>query len=339
MTDSLPKVAIVILNYNTRSLLERFLGGVLATSYVNKEVWVVDNASTDDSVAYLQQHTEDIKLLVSPENYGYAGGYNWALTQIDADYYVLLNSDVRVPENWLSPLVEMAMSDKRIGAIQPKILDAKDPETFEYAGASGGFLDKWGYPFCRGRVFDTLEKDTGQYDESLQVFWATGACMFVKAEVYHKAGALDADFFAHMEEIDLCWRMQRMGYKVMVEPLSEVFHVGGGTLAEGSDRKYFLNFRNNLFLLAKNLQTPFWLFIVLWRMVLDGISAVKFIVDGKPKLFLTIVRAHVAFWGSFGSVLEKRKAVKKLGNTSVSLYSNSIVWQYFAKGKKKFSDL
>jgi GT2 family glycosyltransferase len=335
-----PKVAIVILNYNTRSLLERFLDGVLATSYGNKEVWVVDNASTDDSVAYIEQHhKENINLLVSPENYGYAGGYNWALTQIEAEYYVLLNSDVRVTENWLSPLVEMAIADKQIGAIQPKILDAKDPDKFEYAGASGGFLDKWGYPFCRGRVFDTLEADKGQYDEAMEVFWASGACMFVRAELYHSAGALDADFFAHMEEIDLCWRMQRMGYKVMVQPRSEIFHLGGGTLAEGSDRKYFLNFRNNLYLIAKNHSSPFWFILILWRMILDGISAFKFLVGGQASLFAVVIKAHFAFWGSFGLVLKKRKAVKKLGDTPVTLYSKSIVWQYFAAGQKKFSEL
>ena len=340
MINFQPKVAIVILNYNTRSLLERFLDGVLATSYGNKEIWVVDNASTDDSVAYVQQHyADDIKLLVSPENYGYAGGYNWALTQIEADYYVLLNSDVRVPQDWLSPLVEMAMSDKKIGAIQPKILDAKDPDKFEYAGASGGLLDKWGYPFCRGRIFDTLEKDIGQYNDVQEIFWATGACMFVKAEVYHHAGALDADFFAHMEEIDLCWRMQRMGYKVMVQPRSEVFHVGGGTLAEGSDRKYFLNFRNNLFLLAKNHSSPFWFILILWRMVLDGVTALKFLLGGQASLFMTVLKAHFAFWGTFGSVVTKRREVKKLGNNKVKLYHKSIVWQYFAKGKKIFTDL
>lgn len=334
-----PKVAIVILNYNTRALLEEYLDSVIATSYVNKEVWVVDNASTDDSVSYLQQRLAYIKLLVTPENYGYAGGYNWALNQIDADYYVLLNSDVRVAENWLSSLVEMALSDTQIGAIQPKILDVKDSHKFEYAGASGGFLDKWGYPFCRGRVFDTLEKDEGQYDEPLQVFWATGACMFVKADVYHKVGALDEDFFAHMEEIDLCWRMQRMGYKVMVQPSSEVFHLGGGTLTEGSDRKYFLNFRNNLFLLAKNHSSSFWWVLILWRMVLDGISAIKFLVGGQSSLFWVIIKAHFAFWGSFGSVLKKRTEVKQLGNASVHLYPKSIVWQYFGNGKKKYSDL
>jgi len=335
-----PKVAIVILNYNTRLLLERFLPSVLATAYGNKEVWVVDNASTDDSASYIKQHfAEDIELLVSPENYGYAGGYNWALEQIEADYYVLLNSDVRVPENWLSPLVDMAIADKNIGAIQPKILDAKQPELFEYAGASGGYLDKWGYPFCRGRIFDTLEEDKGQYNKPQKAFWATGACMFIRAEVYHKAGALDADFFAHMEEIALCWRLQRMGYSVMVQPSSEVYHLGGGTLAEGSERKYFLNFRNNLILLAKNLDSPFWLFTIVWRMLLDGVSAIKFMLDGQPKRVGTIVKAHVAFWGSLSTTLRKRKSVKKIGNTKVDLYSKSIVWHYFAKGEKVFTDL
>lgn len=335
-----PKVAIVILNYNTRALLERFLDGVLATEYANKEVWVVDNASTDDSVAYVKQHhAESTKLLVYPENYGYAGGYNWALDQIEADFYVLLNSDVLVPAGWLKPLVEMAITDKSIGAIQPKILDAKQPELFEYAGASGGYLDKWGYPFCRGRIFDTLEEDQGQYDEPQEVFWATGACMFVRAEAFHNAGKLDADFFAHMEEIDLCWRMQRMGYRVMVQPRSAVFHVGGGTLAEGSDRKYFLNFRNNLVLIAKNHSSSFWFFIILWRMVLDGISAFKFLLEGKGSVFFTIIKAHFAFWGKFYTTLGKRRQVKTLGKGYVSLYPKSIVWQYFAKGKKVFSEL
>ena len=206
-----PKVAIVILNYNTRALLERFLPSVLATDYSNKEVWVVDNQSSDDSAKFVYEHFNEVKLLETGANLGYAGGYNWALDRIEADYYVLLNSDVRVPANWLSPLVELAISDIRIGAIQPKIKDAVQTEMFEYAGASGGFLDKWGYPFCRGRIFDNLEKDSGQYDEVLDVFWATGACMFVKAEAYHKSGGLDTDFFAHMEEIDLCWRMHKMG--------------------------------------------------------------------------------------------------------------------------------
>ena len=339
MKDFQPKVAIVILSYNTRSLLERFLPGVLATDYANKEVWVVDNASSDESAKYVYDHFEDVKLLETKGNIGYAGGYNWALKQIEADYYVLLNSDVRVPENWLSPLVELAMTDKNIGAIQPKIKDAKETDMFEYAGASGGFLDKWGYPFCRGRIFDSLEKDDGQYNDPMEVFWATGACMFVRAESFHKVGMLDADFFAHMEEIDLCWRMQRMGYSVHVQPRSEVFHIGGGTLEEGSDRKYFLNFRNNLFLITKNHSSPFWMLTVLWRMILDGVSAFKFLLDGKASLFFTVIKAHKAYWTSLGSVLKKRGQVKRSGNTHVPLYPKSIVWQYFAKGKRKFSDL
>lgn len=334
-----PKVAIVILNYNTRPLLERFLPNVLATEYNNKEIWVVDNASTDDSVSYCTQHFEAVKLLVTEENLGYAGGYNWALSKIEADYYVLLNSDVKVPANWINPLVEMAVSDSSIGAIQPKILDFKDTAKFEYAGASGGYLDKWGYAFCRGRIFDTIEEDKGQYNEATQIFWATGACMFVRAEAFRQVGMLDADFFAHMEEIDLCWRMQRAGYTVWIQPRSVVFHIGGGTLAEGSDQKYFLNFRNNLYLLAKNHPSPFWFFIILWRMVLDGLSAFKFLLDGKASLFMTIIKAHLAFWGKFHTVLGKRRWVKTLGSTPVYRYPKSIVWQYFAQGKKTFNDL
>ncbi len=335
-----PSVAIVILNYNTRALLEQFLPGVVASSYASKTVWVVDNASTDDSADYVRTHfTGQVELLVSPQNYGYAGGYNWALDQIDADYYVLLNSDVRVPANWLNPLVEIAEQDSKIGALQPKILDEKSNGKFEYAGASGGFLDKWGYPFCRGRIFDTLEEDRGQYDEPVNVFWATGACIFVRAEAFRKAGKLDADFFAHMEEIDLCWRLQRLGYTVMVQPESVVFHLGGGTLAEGSDRKYFLNFRNNLYLLAKNHSSPFWFLIILWRMVLDGISAIKFIASGKYSVFFNIIKAHLAFWKNSGKVLKKRQDIKMLGDSPVALYPKSVVWQYFVKGKKRFIDL
>ena len=339
LSDFQPKVAIVILNYNTRPLLERFLPGVLSTEYANKEVWVADNASTDDSAEFTKEHFKEVKLIVSDENLGYAGGYNWALSQIEADYYVLLNSDVQVPSGWLKPLVDLAIADKRIGAIQPKILDAKEPKLFEYAGASGGMLDKWGYPFCRGRIFDTLEEDKGQYNDVFNIFWASGACLFINADLYHKSGGLDADFFAHMEEIDLCWRLQRMGYTVKVQPRSEVFHIGGGTLAEGSDRKYFLNFRNNLFLLAKNLSSPFWLFTILWRMVLDGVSAFKFLLGGQSSLFGTVINAHFAFWGKFHTILGKRRWVKTLGTEDVTLHPKSIVWQYFAKGKKLFNDL
>jgi GT2 family glycosyltransferase len=340
MLESLqPKVAIVILNYNTRPLLERFLPIVLATEYENKEVWLVDNASTDDSVSFCKTHFATTHILASEKNLGYAGGYNWALNQIEADYFVLLNSDVKVTPNWLNPLVSLAISDIQIAAIQPKILDFKDTAKFEYAGACGGYLDKWGYPFCRGRLFDTLETDTAQYNDAVNVFWASGACMFVRASSYKNSGGLDSDFFAHMEEIDLCWRMQRMGYKIMVEPASKVYHIGGGTLAEGSDQKYFLNFRNNLVMLAKNHQSYFWFFIVIWRMILDGVSALKFLKDGKPSVVLTILKAHFAFWSKFHTIIGKRRWVKTLGSATVFVYPKSIVWHYFLRGKKYFNQL
>jgi GT2 family glycosyltransferase len=339
LSDFQPKVAIVILTYNNKSFIERFMPSVLATTYENKEIWVADNASSDGSTAYVFEHFPEVKILESEENLGYAGGYNWALEQIEADYYVLLNSDVRVSSDWLDSLVELAISDENIVAIQPKILDAKSPEKFEYAGACGGFLDKWGYAFCRGRIFESLEEDKGQYDDITEVFWATGACLFVKAKAFEQVGALDGDFFAHMEEIDLCWRLQRAGYKVFVNPNSVVYHVGGGTLNEGSHMKYYLNFKNNLILLAKNEASVFWFVKLLWRMILDGVSAVKFVVDGNAKLFTVVIKAHIEFWSTFGKTLAKRKAVKALGNTQAKLYPKSIVFSYFIRKKTRFSDL
>ncbi len=337
--NSQPKVAVVILNYNTRELLEKYLPSVLDTSYANTEIWVVDNASPDDSFEFVQRTYPQIKLLRSEENRGYAGGYNWALKQIEADFYVLLNSDVEVTPLWLDPLVKLA-NDESIGAIQPKILDLKQRNKFEYAGAAGGYLDKWGYAFCRGRIFDELEEDKGQYNDTKQVFWATGACLFVRADAYHKLNGLDDDFFAHMEEIDLCWRMQLHGYKVYVQPESEVYHLGGGTLSEGSTRKYFLNFRNNLIMLVKNDHSALWFFSLLGRMVLDGVSAIKFLTDGKAALLLVVLKAHFAFYKSLGSTLKKRRALKKVKTVRlVQRYPKSIVWQHFAKGVKQFSDL
>jgi GT2 family glycosyltransferase len=339
-TNSQPKVAIVILNYNTQALLQKYLPSVVKTSYANTEIWVIDNASVDNSADFVRKQYPEMKVLETQQNLGYAGGYNWALKQIEADYYVLLNSDVEVDANWLNPLVELAESDIQIGAIQPKILDAKDRSTFEYAGASGGFLDRWGYPFCRGRIFNVLERDEGQYNDVVKVFWATGACMFVRAKTFREANGLDGDFFAHMEEIDLCWRMQLQGNTVYVNPNSKVYHLGGGTLAEGSEMKYFLNFRNNLFLLAKNDQSSLWFFRLFVRMILDGISAIKFVMDGKPKLLLIILKAHFAFYKSLPQVLKKRKEIKlTVKPNQLSLYSKSIVWQHFGKKINRFTDL
>jgi GT2 family glycosyltransferase len=340
MLDQLqPKVAIVILNYNTRALLERFLPSVIETNYGNKEIWVVDNASNDDSVQFVYENFEDVKLLKTDENLGYAGGYNWALKQIDAAYYVLLNSDVRVTPNWINPLIDLALRDKETAAIQPKILDAKNTSMFEYAGAAGGFLDKWGYAFCRGRIFESLEEDLGQYDDEREVFWATGACLFVNSKMFHEVGGLDDEFFAHMEEIDLCWRLKLRGKKIYVNPQSVVYHVGGGTLSEGSKMKYYLNFRNNLVLISKNDQSVFWFLKLFWRMILDGVSGVKFVLDGNPTLFFEVIKAHVAFWKSFRKTLKKRNLIQGASTHQVKLYPQSIVWQHFAKKVKKFSDL
>lgn len=337
---SSPKVAIVVLNYNTQELLEKYLPDVLATDYDNMDIWVVDNASTDKSVSFLQsQFQQQIHILISSENRGYAGGYNWALDQIEAEYYVLINSDVRVPKSWLRPLVNLAKSNPQIGAIQPKILDDKRVQYFEYAGACGGYIDKWGYPFCRGRIFDSLEQDLGQYNGSTSIFWATGACLFVRADAFHNSGGFDADLFAHMEEIDLCWRMQNFGHKIYVEPKSEVYHLGGGTLSEGSSFKYFLNYRNNLILMTKNLASSFWVLTIIWRMILDGISALKFVLDGNPKLVMTILKAHFAFWSSLKSSIAKRKQIQANRITRPKLYNHSIVWSYFFGKKTKFTDL
>jgi GT2 family glycosyltransferase len=285
------------------------------------------------------QFQQQIHILTSSENRGYAGGYNWALNQIEAEYYVLINSDVRVSKNWLVPLVKLSKLNPQIGAIQPKILDDKRTQYFEYAGASGGYMDKWGYPFCRGRIFDALEQDLGQYDDAKPIFWATGACLFVRSDAFHNSGGFDADLFAHMEEIDLCWRMQNLGYKIYIEPKSKVYHLGGGTLSEGSSFKYFLNYRNNLIVMTKNLSSSFWLGIIIWRMVLDGISALKFVLDGKPKLVLTILKAHFAFWLSLKFSLAKRKQIQSNRITQPKLYNHSIVWSYFVRNKKKFTDL
>lgn len=337
-SNNLPKVAIVVLNYNTRSLLERFLPSILATSYANKEVWLVDNASNDNSVEFVKENYTTVNVLQSPENLGYAGGYNWALDQIDADYFVLINSDVWVEPDWLNHLVDTAMRYPEAAAIQPKILDYKDKEKFEYAGAAGGFLDKWGYAFCRGRIFDELEKDQGQYNDERSVFWATGACLFFKAQAFKRSGGLDADFFAHMEEIDLCWRVQKMGYSVMINPASVVYHLGGGTLSEGSNFKYELNFRNNLIMLVKN-KDGWWLPVLFWRMVLDGVSVFKFIADGKSRLLFVVLKAHGAFWSGLLTTLKKRKKIKAQTTQEVKLYPYSIVWQYFALKKKVFTRL
>jgi hypothetical protein len=333
----LKKVAVVILNYNGISFLEKFLPVVIERTAKDAEVWVADNNSLDGSVEYLAEHFPNIKLVENHYNGGFATGYNMALSKIDADYFVLLNSDIEVTENWINPVIELMESDSKIAVCQPKIRSYYDREDFEYAGACGGFIDKFGYPFCRGRVFQSLEKDTGQYDEPIEVFWATGACMFVKADIYHKFGGLDDDFFAHMEEIDFCWRLKNADYKIMVCPSSVVYHVGGGTLPKKSARKTYLNFRNNFSLLYKNLPKERLFITFLVRLFLDGAAGIKFLLEGDFQDLTAVIEAHLYFYRNFKKLKRKRKQLvqKHVSN----MYDGNIAYQHYILGKKKYSDL
>jgi GT2 family glycosyltransferase len=334
-------VAVVILNYNGKAFLEKFLSNVIAFSAPH-EVIVADNASTDDSLLYLKQNFPHVKVLANSNNDGYAKGYNVALKQINADYFILLNNDVEVTPNWIEPLLTLMKQNDKIAVCQPKLIDQKNKTLFEYAGGSGGFIDKYGYPFCRGRVFNDIETDNGQYNDVIPVFWASGACMMVKADVYWKAGGLDDDYFAHMEEIDLCWRIKNMGYDVFVQPQSKVYHVGGGTLQKISARKTYLNFRNNLITLVKDHPSKGLFLKFVYRLILDGIAGTKFFLSLQPSHCFAVVRAHFAFYFSIGTTLRKRKELKTLPNytnTFSPVYDRNIVYDHFVKGVKKFSDL
>jgi GT2 family glycosyltransferase len=334
-----PSVAIVILNWNGRRFLEQFLPSVMASVYDNKRVVLADNASSDDSVAFVKTNYPQVEIIINGSNEGFAKGYNTALKQVEADYYVLLNSDVEVTPNWIRPIIDLMEADPSIAACQPKLLAFHHKTQFEYAGASGGWIDSLGYPFMRGRVFDICEEDKGQYNTAQQCFWASGAALFVKALVYHKMGGLDDYFFAHQEEIDLCWRMQLAGYKVYVQPESVVYHVGGGTLPKGNSRKTFLNFRNNLIMQAKNLSLSNAIWKIPFRISLDAVAAWQHFFKGDSGYFMAILKAHVHFfkWMLF----DKKRSVfpvKKGGKIS-GLYNGSIVWQYFIKKKKTFSEI
>jgi GT2 family glycosyltransferase len=334
-----PKVAIVILNWNGRKHLQQFLPFVQATTYANFEVIMADNASTDDSVTYTKQHHPSVNIIELPQNYGFAKGYNKALQHVQADYYVLLNSDVEVTPNWLQPVIDLMETDKTIGACQPKILMHGSKNLFEYAGAAGGWLDYLGYPFARGRVFDFCEEDKGQYNDNQQTFWASGAAMFVRSNVYNLVNGLDEFFFAHQEEIDMCWRMQLAGYKVMVCPASVVYHVGGGTLPKGNEKKVYLNFRNNLIMLAKNLTTGKAVFIISYRFLLDTISACKSLFGGEAVYFKAIAKAHLSFIAWLFSAKKNNIFPPKKTIAVYGIYHKSIVWQHFVKGKKRFSEI
>jgi len=331
------KVAIVILNWNGKSFLEKFLPFAIRYNADYSEIIIADNDSSDDSVDFLKKNYPDIRIIINKENGGFAKGYNDALSQVDAEYYVLLNSDIEVTENWIEPVIELMDSDKSIAACQPKLRSYFERNKFEYAGAAGGFISKYGYPFCQGRLFQSIEEDKGQYDEVKEVFWATGACMFVRAELYHKFGGLDNDFFAHMEEIDFCWRLKNEGYKIMYCPDSMVFHVGGGTLPKQSFRKTYLNFRNNFILLYKNLPSKLLFKVFFIRLFLDGIAALKFLAEGGFKDFWAVVRAHLSFYRTLDKTKAKRKLLKQ--NEVSKIYNGSVVLDHFLRGKKKFTEL
>ncbi|HLO37766.1 MAG TPA: glycosyltransferase family 2 protein [Lacibacter sp.] len=334
--QTLPSVAVVILNWNGRNFLQQFLPSVLASTYTNLRVIVADNASTDDSVQFVQQTFPSVEILTSKENYGFAKGYNFFLKQVKADYYVLLNSDVEVTKNWIEPIINLMEADNTIAACQPKLLAYNQKDIFEYAGASGGWIDALGYPFSRGRVFDVLEKDNGQYNDATEIFWASGASLFIRAEQFHAMNGFDEFFFAHQEEIDLCWRLQRSGYKIYVCPQSVVYHVGGGTLPTGSSQKVYLNFRNNLVMICKNLPWSELWWKLPFRIGLDIVSAWKELLSGKPGYWLAVVKAHLAFIGwVFGS---KQASVSTYPRLK-TIYRGSVVWQYFVRKKQFFSEI
>ncbi len=331
------KIAVVILNWNGKSFLEMFLPGVVKHTAAVAEVIIADNNSSDDSVEWLKEHFPDVRIIRNTVNGGFAKGYNDALAQVDADYYILLNSDIEVTENWIMPVINLMQQHSEIAACQPKILAYDDKERFEYAGAAGGFIDYYGYPFCRGRVFLEIEKDNGQYDQSCEVFWATGACFFIKAELFHAAGGFDEDFFAHMEEIDLCWRLKRMGYAIYYCADAKVFHVGGGTLPKRSAKKTYLNFRNNLILLYKNLPGKRIYPVFFFRTILDGVAALKFLVSAGFADFVAVFKAHLHFYMNLRRDKGKRSS---LSNYYVSgIYKGNLVYQHYIKGVKTFSQL
>ena len=332
------KTAVVVLNWNGKAWLEKFLANLVKHSQ-ESTVFVADNASTDDSVDFVKSNFPSVKIIINASNGGYAKGYNDALKQIDAEYFVLINSDIEVTEDWLSPIINLMDADSNIAACQPKLLDYNNRNMFEYAGASGGFIDNLGYPFCRGRIFDDIEQDNGQYNDAIEVFWATGACLFVRSTSFNEVGCLDEDFFAHQEEIDLCWRLKNKGYKIMVQPKSVVYHVGGGTLNAGSPFKTHLNFRNNLFMLFKNLPT-FSLFTTIpTRLLLDGVAALTFLNKPKGlKHVLAIAKAHFTFYFEIPKLIAKRQKINQKNNL-IGKVDWSILLRNKIKGIKRFFEL
>ena len=331
---------MVILNYNGAEMLRRFLPSVLEFS-PEAEVVVADNASTDDSLEVMRREFPAVRLVCLDKNHGFADGYNYALREVSADYYLLLNSDVEVTRGWLSPLLAFMDANDDVAACQPKLLSYKEKSLFEYAGAAGGFLDRYGYPFCRGRIFDAVEKDNGQYDSVSDVFWATGAALMIRSADYWSAGGLDGTFFAHMEEIDLCWRLRARGRRIVCVPESVVYHVGGATLNKSNPRKTFLNFRNNLLMLYKNLPAGELAQVMRRRALLDYVAAAKFLLSGNVGDFKAVVAARREFARVKDSYAPVRKENlgKAVRDDIPERVNFSILWQYYAKGRKLFSNL
>lgn len=341
MIQDIPKVALVILNWNGLKHLRQFMPSVMSSVYPDLDIIIGDNASTDGSVEFIRKEYPSIQVIQNDDNYGFTGGYNRVLEKVEADYFILLNSDVEVSPEWIQPVIQLMESDPLIAAAAPKIRAYNQRTHFEHAGAAGGFIDTYGYPFCRGRIFYEIEKDNGQYQQSGEVFWATGAAMFVKKKCWQEAGGFDERFFAHMEEIDLCWRLKNMGYKVMYCAESEVFHFGGGTLNVENPFKTYLNFRNNLLLLSNNL--PFWraAFVVTVRFWMDLLALFRFLGEGKRKDAWAVSRAHQNFLiGLFKKNKTKRPAiVHHASPNKKGIYKGSLVWAFFVKKKRHFTDL
>lgn len=336
------KTAIVILNWNGRNHLETYLPSVIENTDLEKyQVVVADNGSTDDSLEFLKTQYPQVELIELDQNYGFAEGYNKALEQVDADIFCLLNSDVRVTANWLDPVISLFQNGKNIAGIQPKILSDRKNESFEHAGAAGGYIDKYGYPFCRGRIMDVVENDEGQYEKKTDIFWASGACLFVRAELFKKNGGFDGDYFAHMEEIDFCWRMKNQGFRWIYCPESIVYHYGGATLDYNNPRKLFLNFRNSLWTLYKNYTGSFLRWVMIRRMLIDTLAIVKFAVTFDFKSSFTIIKAHLTYYKSKPELRIKRAKLQAnvITKKHNEILQSSIVARFFVNGNKKFSDL
>lgn len=328
------KIAVVILNWNGQKLLEQFLPSVVTHSK-NADIYVADNASTDNSIAFVKSNYPTIKIIQNTENGGYAKGYNEALKQVDADVFCLLNSDVEVTANWLPPIIDAFNHDENTKIIQPKILDYKRKDYFEYAGAAGGFIDKYGYPFCRGRIFNSVEKDNQQFNDTASIFWASGACFFIRKDAFTVLGGFDDSYFAHMEEIDLCWRAFNQGFTTTYVGASEVFHVGGATLKNTNPKKTYLNFRNSLFTLTKNASGNLFL-LIFTRLIIDGIAGIKFLTEFKFAHLFAIIKAHFNFYANLHRLLKQRSSI----NQKKNYYKKaSIVWAYYVNKMKVFDCL